>query len=349
MNSLGIAQVFQGWVSQLCEGEFNIASQCSQRNIIDILNAFFLVAYSFSLLVSLSKVNQINHKRWFFILVSLCCAATGVAYFVSGLFSLSSRKKVQLELVTWFFRGVHWIFLAVSLNFQRNNWTRTILIFWWISFSLLISAHNVKVLVTNHKLEVFELVSWPINFLLLFCSLTLLYHKNINFQQFSLGTTLTEPLLVPNITKYSNLYQAGIFSRLTFSWLNDLLKLGRTKPLKLCDIPSIDSEDTSHDASEKFLSIWRTYMQDKSNFNRKNLIFIALFKCYKWDLLLTGFYALLRTILVSVSPLLLFAFIDYSTLENGNTHIGITLVVCLIGIKNFESLSQRHWFFESRR
>ncbi|XP_078177310.1 ABC transporter C family member 8-like isoform X1 [Carex rostrata] len=341
-----------GWVSQLCEGEFIITSPCVQRSLIDIHNAFFLVAYTLSNLVSFSKgnlANQRNNKRWFFIFVSLCCIATGVAYVVSGLFSLSQGKKAQLELVIWFLRGVIWVFLAISLNFQKNNWTKTISIFWWISFSVLISAHNVEILVTNHKPEIFELVSWPINFLLLFCSLILLFHKITNFHQYPLANTLTEALLVENVPKNSNLYRAGIFSRLTFSWLNHLLELGRTKPLNLDDIPSIESEDASLQASEKFLAIWRAYMKDKSKANSKNLILSTLFKCYKWDLLLTGFYAFSRAALVAASPLLLFAFIDYSNLEERNTLIGISLVICLISMKFFESLSQRHGYFESRR
>lgn len=207
----------------------------------------------------------------------------------------------------------------------------------------------MEVLVANHKLEIFELVSWPINFLLLFCSLFLLFHKVTNFQQYPLDDTLTEPLLVENDLKNSNLYRAGIFSRLTFSWLNHLLKLGRTKPLNLDDIPSIESEDASLQASERFLAIWRAYTKDKSKANSKNLILLTLFKCYKWDLLLTGFYALLRTVAVAASPLLLFAFIGYSNLEERNIRIGITLVICLIVMKLLESLSQRHWYFESRR
>ncbi|KAJ4782160.1 ABC transporter C family member 8 [Rhynchospora pubera] len=341
----------QGWVSQLCEGEFNIASPCIQRSLIDILNAFFLVAYILSLLLSLTKeniANQRKHNNWFFISVSLCCAATGVAYVVSALLSLFKGMEVQLELVIWFFRGVNWMLLAICLNFQRNNWTKTISIFWWISFSLLISAHNVQVLVASHKLEIFELVSWPINFLLLICSLNLSFKKYTNSQRFPSANTLTEPLLVET-HKNSNLYQAGIFSRLTFSWLNHLLKLGRTKPLNLDDIPPIESEDTSLQASQKFLTIWRAYSHDKSNANSRNLIFRALFKCYKWDLLLAGFYALSKTVSIAASPLLLFAFIDYSNLEERNTQIGILLVICLISMKLVESLSQRHWFFESRR
>jgi ATP-binding cassette, subfamily C (CFTR/MRP), member 1 len=320
-----------------------------QRNLIDILNALFFVIYTLTLLISLSKENQRYHKRWFFIFVSLCCAVTGAAYVVSGLYSLSRTKISQLELVTWSLRGLNWIILAISLNFQRNKWTKTISLVWWISFSLLISAYYVEVLVTNQKLEIFELLSWPINFFLLICSLLLLSHKITNVHQCPLPGTLTEPLLVESIRKNSNLYRAGIFSRLTFSWLNHLLKLGRMKPLNLDDIPSIDSEDTSLQASEKFLAIWRAYMKDKFKANSKNLIFLTLFKCYKWDLLLTGFYALLKTVSIASSPLLLFAFIDYSNLVERNTCVGITLVICLIGMKFLESLSQRHWYFESRR
>uniref|UniRef100_A0A0D9WR94 Uncharacterized protein n=1 Tax=Leersia perrieri TaxID=77586 RepID=A0A0D9WR94_9ORYZ len=62
------------------------------------------------------------------------------------------------------------------------------------------------------------------------------------------GGDVSEPLLnkeAAGARPYSELYDAGVLSRLTFSWLNPLLRLGRSKSLDLADIPLIASEDGS--------------------------------------------------------------------------------------------------------
>ncbi|KAJ3691951.1 hypothetical protein LUZ60_012301 [Juncus effusus] len=342
-----------GWSNQIFKGEFDLASPFTQRNLIDFINSFFLIGYTVSLLVSFfinNLSNQRNCKNWAFISVSFCCALSGVAYFISGVLNLSNGNREPLELITLFFRGLNWIVLAISLNFIQTKWIKTIVICWWVCFPVLITAYNLESLVKNQKLEILEIVSWPLSFLLLFCALILIFVKRYNFYQDPTNEPLKVPLLInQNGKNYSKLYRSGIFRRLTFSWLNSLLNLGHTKALDLHDIPLIDSEDSSFEASEKFLEIWRVYRQDKSKANNKNLIFIVLFKCYMKDLLLTGFYALLKTVSVSSSPVLLFAFIKYSNEKEREIYIGISLILCLIIMKLVESLSQRHWYFESRR
>ncbi|XP_042956336.1 ABC transporter C family member 8-like [Carya illinoinensis] len=62
-----------------------------------------------------------------------------------------------------------------------------------------------------------------------------------------------------------------------------------------------------------------------------------------------GFFAFLKTIFVVCAPLILFAFVNYSNHNERNLDEGLFIVGCLILFKVFESLSQRHWFFDSRR
>jgi ABC-type multidrug transport system fused ATPase/permease subunit len=80
-----------------------------------------------------------------------------------------------------------------------------------------------------------------------------------------------------------------------------------------------------------------------------NSLALVLCKCFLGEILLTGFYAFLRTLSIAVAPLLLFAFVWYSNQEERDLRVGLALVGCLLLTKLVESLSQRHWFFDSRR
>ncbi|KAM0933594.1 putative ABC-type xenobiotic transporter [Dioscorea sansibarensis] len=67
------------------------------------------------------------------------------------------------------------------------------------------------------------------------------------------------------------------------------------------------------------------------------------------EMSLIGLYSFLRTISTVASPPLLYALVQYSNNANGDLSLGISLVVCLLVVKVVESLTQRHWFFYSRR
>ncbi|TXG54180.1 hypothetical protein EZV62_019436 [Acer yangbiense] len=148
----------------------------------------------------------------------------------------------------------------------------------------------------------------------------------------------------------TKLGKANIFSRLTFSWINSLLWLGYTKPLVLEDIPTLLSEDEAQSAYNKFSTIWEFLLRGDGNSNNpKNLLLKTLFRVHWKEMIFAGVCALLRTLAVVTSPLLLNAFVDYSSNEHKTRLGGLFLVGCLVIVKFTESFSQRHWFFNSRR
>lgn len=315
-------------------------SLSGQRSLIDVVNLAFFVFFLLGLFSDIMRKEYIFSNRvksWGFLVVSICCAVTSVAYFTCGFLQ---------SLVIYFVRGFIWIALAVSLNIQPIKSLRITVPIWWFVFSLLISAVNVEDLVKNRSLDTINIVSWIVSLLLLFCSIRLSFRNHANEQNERLS--LYQSLLVDNNEKkVLQLKSSGIFSRLTFSWLNPLLKVGKLKPLSLSDIPSLDSEDGALVAYQKFAKEWES--QKKNKPRSKNLIFFALAKCYLNEMLLVGLYAFLKTISVSSSPILLYAFVSYSNREDDDLVWGLSLVVLLIVAKVVESLSQRHWFFDSRR
>jgi ABC-type multidrug transport system fused ATPase/permease subunit len=363
-----------GWSSSwICGGEdddggrLTVASPCVQRTLIDCVNVVLLVAYVSTLAVAAACVRRRQRAAtataasrrsgapgsgWVLLVVSTCCVAAAVAYGVTGLQDASDVRAA----VPYFVRALVWIALAASLHVRPTRPARAVAVLWWVLFSLLVTAYNVEILAGGHGLDLAETISWPVSLLLLLCALGSLLRRGHGDASNDSGG-LSEPLIggkddraaVPT----SELYRAGLFGQLAFSWLNPLLRVGRSKALDLGDIPLIADEDTAHHTSQKFAEDWSRHVGDKARSRRRvvgsNSLALVLLKCFLGEILLTGFYALLRTLSIAVAPLLLFAFVWYSNQEERDLRVGLVLVGCLLITKLIESLSQRHWFFTSRR
>ncbi|KAH0450481.1 hypothetical protein IEQ34_021173 [Dendrobium chrysotoxum] len=342
---------YPGWFPSMCSGEsFDLGSSCTQRLLIDVLNLLFLLNFLLALLISACKRHNIINKNrirsWDSISISILCIVIGVAYFSrTGWILFKESKYIHWDqVVILSIRGVIWFVLSVSVNAHPNNWLKAIHLIWWSSFALLITASNVKNLVKNHSLPILDIIQWLVNLLLLYYALKLIIKSKIDDKH--ANESLSQALL-EEVNGSSNLGGAGFFSRLIFSWLNPLLRLGHSKTLELNDIPSLDAEDEAVHAYNIFTREWDNLRSSKKR--TRNLVLFALAKCYKKEMLLVGFYALLKSITIAVSPLILYAFVWYSNLEHKELSKGLALVGCLLIVKVVESLSQRHWFFDSRR
>ncbi|XP_004305814.1 PREDICTED: ABC transporter C family member 8-like [Fragaria vesca subsp. vesca] len=156
---------------------------------------------------------------------------------------------------------------------------------------------------------------------------------------------LSEPLLAK-----TKLDHASFLSRLTFSWVNPLLKLGSSKALDLEDIPSLGSEDEANVAYQKFSDALESLLREKSSSSTsRNLVLRAMARVYMKENVWIIICAFLRTIAVIVSPLILYAFVNYSNSDDESLSEGFIIVGYLVLTKVVESLSQRQWYFDSRR
>ncbi|GJM98166.1 hypothetical protein PR202_ga15151 [Eleusine coracana subsp. coracana] len=336
-------------------GGLTIASPCVQRTLIDCVNVVFLVAYVSALVAACFRRQHAGQRsgggrrRWELVVVSVCCVAAALGYGVIG-FQYATDITATAP---YFVRGLVWIALAASLHVQPTRLTIAVAVLWWALFSLLITAYNVEILAGGHQLDVVEVVAWPANFLLLLCAIGSLFQwRHGHHGDASDDDSLSEPLIGKDKTVHtSELYRSGLFGQLAFSWLNPLLRLGRSKALDLADIPFITGEDSAQHASDKFAEAWSRHVNDKARHRSRtsNRLAFVLLKCFLGEIALTGFYALMRTLSIAVAPLLLFAFVWYSKQEERDLRTGLLLVGCLLLMKLVESLSQRHWFFDSRR
>ncbi|KAK9676888.1 hypothetical protein RND81_11G107900 [Saponaria officinalis] len=206
-------------------------------------------------------------------------------------------------------------------------------------------AMNITMLVmTVHQVEIVDVLAWCVNVLLLVCAVKNLRKLTTRKQT---STSLSAPLLDKKPEK--NTKKPSIFSQIVFSWVNPLLNLGYSKPLSVDDIPNVFADDEASIAYQRFSEAWKELGIGKDLQNNKNLVIKALTKVYWKETVFAGIGALIRTISVVVSPLLLYAFVNYSKQEDENLTQGLMLVGCMVIVKLIESISQRQWIFYGRR
>lgn len=340
-----------------CEGKFDFRSLCIQAGLIDILNLLLLVIFFYVVvLLIIGLVGKKNVFMWktdlFTTAISIFSAIVGSAYFGAGFgfFSISS-----LTLFGSLSRGLTWITFSLSLFVQgcsTTRWINFLISVWWVVFFLLISALNVEILVRNHGLHVLEVVSWFGSFLLLFCAVKK-FHGLAGFRRSRTAENgLREPLLTQQ-DGHCAIGHASFFGKLSFSWINPLLRVGSSRTLSLEDVPSLNSEDEAATAYEKFRDAWKEIQRGKEKNSNdqsdQNLVLWAILKVYWKEIVLAGILAFLRAVAVSSTPLLLFAFISYCSSETKNLDKGLILVGLLVLVKIVDSLSYRNFYFYSKR
>uniref|UniRef100_A0A0E0RIS3 ABC transporter C family member 13 n=1 Tax=Oryza rufipogon TaxID=4529 RepID=A0A0E0RIS3_ORYRU len=125
-----------------------------------------------------------------------------------------------------------------------------------------------------------------------------------------------------------------------FWWMNPLIKKGYEKPLEETDIPALGIEDEAGTQYSMFMN--------KIDASKSSLFWIIV-SCYKREILVSGFFALLKVLTLSAGPLFLKEFINVSSGKEAFKHEGFVIVLGLLFSKCLESLAQRQWYFRTRR
>ncbi|KAI3953363.1 hypothetical protein MKX01_042341 [Papaver californicum] len=135
---------------------------------------------------------------------------------------------------------------------------------------------------------------------------------------------------------------AGLLSRMSFWWLNPLMKKAK-KNMKLedDDIPMLRKDDRAETCYLLFMDQFKKQNQTKPSILR------AIALCYWKEILISGFFALLKVLTLSSGPLFVGALIKVAVGKETFKHEGFVLVIALFLIKLLESLSMRQWYFQS--
>ncbi|XP_055832204.1 ABC transporter C family member 8 isoform X2 [Solanum dulcamara] len=334
----------------ICGGEFDWGSLCIHRAIVDSLN--LLLVFLFLLVCFVGKTRVISGYRrdWMAIGISFCCALVSFVYFGQGLWKFISSKDGSVNHLSWlqyFVCGIIWITLTVSLLVQGSKWIQILISSWWVIFFLLISTLNIEVSMKTRSVPILDQVTWLVTFLIFLYTLLTFYHI---ISQSSSKRSLVEPLLVdrPDYKEIS-IGQATLFGKLSFSWVNGLIGLGNSKTLALEDIPCLGHEDEAISAYKQLSREWKSLQREDYQNNSEDLLIKAIARVYWKQIVLAGALVFLRIIAVVISPLMLYAFVAYSSSETRTFIEGVLLLGCLVVDKLVDSLSSRHFFFYSRR
>jgi ABC-type multidrug transport system fused ATPase/permease subunit len=156
---------------------------------------------------------------------------------------------------------------------------------------------------------------------------------------------------LPEATSNKSLFtNAGLFSKITFSWMGPLLDLGKRKTLDLSDVPLLDDSDSVNGIVPKFkskiASISSTgQYSDVTAFNLAKALVLTTWKL----IIVTAVYALLRTVTSYVGPYLIEYFVSYLNESPRSTKRGYLLVLAFVVAQLVEGLSSRHLLFRSQQ
>ncbi|KAG0492112.1 hypothetical protein HPP92_005510 [Vanilla planifolia] len=139
---------------------------------------------------------------------------------------------------------------------------------------------------------------------------------------------------------------AGFLSRMSFWWLNSLMKKGYEKPLDDKDMPHMGEMDRAE--SQYFMFLEQLSRQSQNSDATSPSFFWAIVSCHKNEILVSGFFALLKVLTLSAGPMLLNAFIKVSVGMGTFKYEGYVLALGMFLVKFLESLSQRQWHFCTR-
>ncbi|KAK1565421.1 hypothetical protein Q3G72_026221 [Acer saccharum] len=275
----------------------------------------------------------------------------GLAYFGLGILIVS--KKVHedhsvLPLHKWLvllFQGFTWLLLAltISLNKLHLPHSRTVkfcfVIIIYVGF-VCISSLRKAILENIVSIKmILDILSFPGTILLLFCAFQGHGHADTDVDNDRDDSQVILQGHGSN-NKVTPFAEAGFFSNVSFWWLNPLMKKGKERILEDKDIPQLRLADQAR-------TCYSIFMEQKGSSDSHSLLSVILL-CQWKAILVSGFFALIKVLTLSASPLFLREFIKVASGKETIKFEAYVLTGGLFLAKCLESLSERQWFFRTR-
>ncbi|ORX44614.1 multi drug resistance-associated protein MRP [Hesseltinella vesiculosa] len=134
-----------------------------------------------------------------------------------------------------------------------------------------------------------------------------------------------------------------IFSRITFMWLNPLIRLGTEKHLAQEDLWPLRNGEEADELSIKFQAIWGEELKRKNPSLAR-----ALLKLCGWPYVFAGAVKIIKDVLQYTQPLLLKQLIiwisSYSTDSPLPAHQGILIAVCMFAASMIQTICFHQYF-----
>lgn len=290
----------------------------------------------------------------------------GIGYLVLGIWKLEQKLKKEntvLPVHGWLVfltQGITWLLISIFISLCRQQ--RPLLVKSYSVAAIIVSGFlcttsiwtilDKKFVVAKVALD---MLSFPGATLLIFISFERCRFKQNggdNSDDDAFYTALqgdeasasTEKISSKdNLTPFAN---AGILSKLSFWWLNPLMKMGKMKFLECEDIPQLRVTDQAE-------TCYLQLMEQLNKMRRENpaknpSILHALFSCQRKAILVSGAFALIRVLTLVTGPLFLNAFIEVAEGKEAFKYEGYALTAGFFLAKCLESISERQWCLITR-
>ncbi|EPS64169.1 hypothetical protein M569_10611, partial [Genlisea aurea] len=283
----------------------------------------------------------------------------GIIYIAYGIWILEKKlQKAQAILplqwcILFLLHGMLWLLLGLTIGFRGQRFSRTplrllsVLAFICTGITAGISLFSVIQQRKVSAKKVFDMLCFIGSGLMICCT----YRGYINEVE---ENSIHDPLLevandigmsatVVNVTPFA---EAGLMSKISFWWLNPLMKRGQQKMLEDEDMPQLREQDRARSCYLQYMEIYDR--QKQSNPSARTLILKTIVLCHWKEILVSGFFAMVKVVAISAGPVLLKAFINVAEGKETIEFERYLLVLALFFTKMLESISQRQWYFRSR-
>eukprot|EP00261_Vitis_vinifera_P014118 XP_003631374.1 PREDICTED: ABC transporter C family member 10 [Vitis vinifera] len=361
-------------IGKICSSRFlAIICPCSCLNhilviSIDIILLFFLL-FIFIYKASAMKILFPQQSLCFSTMLNSAAflnGSLGLVHLGLGIWILReklSEENTILPLHGWLailLQGFTWFFLGLAVRFRRHQLLHiaglrlcSVLAFFIAGFLCVTSIWEAIVGDAVSVKMILDVISFPGAILLMLSTFSgpkyagtdseidgAGFYTPLPGEGGSGGDKINSDASLPPFEK------AGLISRLSFWWLNSLMKKGKEKTLEDKDIPQLRKEDRAEMCYLMFMEQQNKQKNKRSSDSPSILSTICL---WQWkQILISGIFALIKVLTLSTGPLFLRAFILVAEGKEAFKYEGYALTGGLFLTKCLESLSERQWFFRTR-
>ncbi|XP_028549629.1 ABC transporter C family member 10 [Dendrobium catenatum] len=341
---------------------------CSNHLLVSLISLLLVFAFliNFFIKAALSRNFRLQYLFSFSSPLKTTCAALngslGLVY--SGVFVWILEEKLTkgtgfYPLHSWLivlYTGLTWVIACLIVTMRVELLGGIFAKVWSAALTLFdgfLCASSILDLVAVKRPSIklyLDIISLPVS---IFMLVLVMKTTKTSIDSESSNIYFYEPLKAESDCNFVDLASvtpfasAGLFSKLSFWWLNPLMKKGYEKPLEEKDIPLLGKEDQAE--SRYFLFLERLNKLKQKQRTASPSVLRVIVSCHLDQILASGFFALLKVLTLSAGPLLLKSFINVSVGKGTSKYEGFVLAIALFLAKVLESLSQRQWFFRTRR
>ncbi|EGG17998.1 ABC transporter C family protein [Cavenderia fasciculata] len=272
------------------------------------------------------------------------------------------KRSIQLEIVVSFllvgWKIVWFVVMGVTDPKSYILLYSGATLFQWVYACLLVLLESKKGVSRSWKLRLFWVIAF-ITATIKLRTLTLgIFHQTetivsiLEYLSFIGGyililiLSITAVLFFDNDMSYEKMkdrvqgeVDANLFSRITFWWINDVLRKGYKNPLDMSDVPSLTELDWAKNLSEKFEAAW-----DHQLTLPKPSLVRALSKAFGPHFYVSAIFKAIQDALLFVGPILLGNIITFVTTRNVSTYDGMLYVLFYFLAPIVQSLTLHQYF-----